>query len=75
MTFACASCISWTAAQFVEKVRTFGVELGPVRTTLKEHGYYHAEESVLAVVVGLNRQATFADFCTATRLPRIVTRP
>ena len=90
-----------TAAQFVEKVRSFGVELGPeqiinspmavadileqrfpgggpvyifgeegIRTTLKEHGYYHAEKDVLAVVVGLNRQATFADFCAATSLIR-----
>ena len=90
-----------TAAQFVEKVRSFGVELEPeqiinspmavadileqrfpgggpvyvfgeegIRTTLKEHGYYHAEKNVLAVVVGLNRQATFADFCAATSLIR-----
>ncbi len=90
-----------TAAQFVEKVRSFGVDLEPdqiinspmavadileqrfpgggpvyifgeegVRTTLREHGYYHAEENVLAVVIGLNRQATFADFSAATRLIR-----
>jgi 4-nitrophenyl phosphatase len=100
-----------TAAQFVEKVRSFGVELEPeqiinspmavadileqrfpgggpvyvfgeegIRTTLKEHGYYHAEKNVLAVVVGLNRQATFADFCAATSLirggaPFIATNP
>lgn len=90
-----------TAAQFVEKVRSFGVEVQPdqiinssmavadileqrfpgggpvyvfgeegVRATLREHGYYHAEEDVLAVVIGLNRRATFADFCVATRLIR-----
>ena len=90
-----------TAAQFVEKVRSFGVEVGPdqiinspmavadileqrfpgggpvyifgeegVRTTLREHGYYHAEKNVLAVIIGLNREATFADFCAATSLIR-----
>jgi 4-nitrophenyl phosphatase len=90
-----------TAAKFVEKVRTFGVEVEPdqiinspmavadmleerfpgggpvyifgeegIRTTLKEHGYYHAEENVKAVVVGLNRHATFDDFCAVTTLVR-----
>ena len=49
-------------------VYIFGEE--GIRTTLKEHGYYHAEKDVLAVVVGLNRQATFADFCAATSLIR-----
>ena len=90
-----------TAAQFVEKVRSFGVEVepdqiinspmaaadileqrfpggGPVyifgeeglRATLEQHGFYHAKENVKAVVVGLNRHATFEDFCAVTTLVR-----
>ena len=49
-------------------VYVFGEE--GLRTTLGEHGYYHSEERVVAVVVGLNRKAVFDDFCTAMRLIR-----
>jgi len=37
---------------------------------LKEHGFYHAEEDVLAVVVGLDRQITYEKLTRATLLIR-----
>jgi 4-nitrophenyl phosphatase len=49
-------------------VYVFGEE--GLRTTLEQHGYYHSDEGVVAVVVGLNRKAVFADFCAAIRLIR-----
>ena len=49
-------------------VYVFGEE--GLRSTLKEHGYYHCNKDVLAVVVGLNRYAVFSDFCDATNLIR-----